>query len=482
MIYKNNYKLEILYYFIVEIYLYIIIVNANQIIIKTQNLESLKINKRNLLPEGFLPLNENELDGPITINREKDNGKKRNLYKMIRKENESLNYYNYDEFNKLEIEKEKKSEYFCELQSSLRTEVLEGYELSCPEYYTIVIDKAFYGRYANDFNNCKPKLYKKEFNKVKKIKKIKKLIKKKNCGYEPTKKVKYSCEGRSYCKLFPNKSYFKDKCFGFSKYLHIVYHCKKIKELKKEKISIVSFYDEIDSNSIQEHSISEFYQYANIHGYEFELKTLNYIPERVVYFMKLEALIDKLIEGLKYNKFDWIVWVDSDIIIQNPNIKLEFFLPGKSMNKVHLIAAYDYSGRKDYCCGINTGVLFIRVHEWSLNILMRAMTYPYYNKEKLIELPDQTALNNILIEFNEYEHFITVPQEWFNNSYIKKGNFLYHIMGGNQKNKNVRLYKFLNSTENNEEWYTKTNKEIKQEVIEYYNLSKENQIRIKLQP
>jgi len=306
MIYKRNYKIEILYYYIFVL-LYLYTVNANQIVIETQKLDSFKTKKRNLLPEGFLPLNENDLDGPITTNRKNDNGKKRNLYNMIRKENESLNYYNYDEFNKLEKITEKKSEYFCELQSTLRAEVLDGYELSCPEYYTIVIDKAFYGRYANDFINCNPKLYKKEQKEIKKFKKIKGFIKRKNCGYEPIKKIKRSCDGKSYCKLFPNKSFFKDKCFGFLKYLHVVYHCEKIEESKKERISIVSFYDEIDSNSIQEHSISEFYQYANIHGYEFELKNVNYIPERVVYFMKLQALIDKLIEGLKYNKSDWIV-------------------------------------------------------------------------------------------------------------------------------------------------------------------------------
>jgi len=52
------------------------------------------------------------------------------------------------------------------------------------------------------------------------------------------------------------------------------------------------------------------------------------------------------------------------------------------MNEIHLIAAYDYLGRKDYCCGLNAGIFFLRVHEWSLNYLMRAISYPYFNIKK----------------------------------------------------------------------------------------------------
>ena len=78
-------------------------------------------------------------------------------------------------------------------------------------------------------------------------------------------------------------------------------------ELKKENITIISFYDNIKSNSVQEHSVSEFYQYANIHGYEFEYSNLNYMPERSIYFMKITFIIEKLLEGLKYKKYNWIV-------------------------------------------------------------------------------------------------------------------------------------------------------------------------------
>ena len=53
--------------------------------------------------------------------------------------------------------------------------------------------------------------------------------------------------------------------------------------------------------------MSELYQYANIHGYEFEYSEFNYMPERSVYFMKITVIIEKLLEGLKYKKYNWIV-------------------------------------------------------------------------------------------------------------------------------------------------------------------------------
>jgi len=460
MLIFNVYIYNLLLYFYV-----FILVNADQI--KLENNLNKNI-KRNKLPEGFVLLDENVLNGPITTNRENDDGTKRNLYSMIRNEDDSF-YYKYNEFNKLKNITSTKSEYFCELKSKLRTEVLKGYNLSCPKYYTIAIDKAFYGRYANDNTKCPIDITEEN-----------KWIIEKGCGYDPIIHVKYKCEGKSYCTIVPNKYFFMDNCWGIPKYLHIDYHCVKDKELKKERISILSFYDRIIPNTIQEHSVSELYQYANIHGYEFEFSKFNYIPERIVFFMKIQTIIDKLIEGLKYKKYDWIFWADNDVIIPNPNIKLESFLPGEKMNTVHIITAFD-SLRFDGYDGINAGVLLIRVHEWSLNLFMRVMTYPYYNKEKPILYADQTSLNNILLEFDESDHYVIVPPEWFNNYYIQKGNFLYHIMGGSGEFKNKLLNLFLKNTKDDEEWYEKTNDNMRKEVLNYYNLSKDKRLKIGIQ-
>jgi len=151
------------------------------------------------------------------------------------------------------------------------------------------------------------------------------------------------------------------------------------------------------------------------------------------------------------------------------------------MKKVNLIVAYDYWGRKDICCGINAGVIIMRVCQWSLDMLMRTITYAYFNPEEELRLPEQIALNNDLIQKNETEHYVVVPPEWFNTRKIVKGSFLYHIMGGPSDEKLKIWHKFLNDTNNGQGWNYLTNEEFRKQVLDYYELPKEKQYQIRLQ-
>jgi len=151
------------------------------------------------------------------------------------------------------------------------------------------------------------------------------------------------------------------------------------------------------------------------------------------------------------------------------------------MNNVHLLAAYEYLDDPKYCCGINAGILFIRVHEWSLNLFTRAISYQYFNKEKIIRYHDQTSLNNVLIESNETDHYVIFPQQYFNNRHYKKGEFLFHNFGGGS-GKEIRFKEFFNKYKIEEGWDLKTNEETRKEVLDYYALPKEKQKTIKLYP
>ena len=159
-----------------------------------------------------MPVTENEIYGPITIDR--DNGEKRNLYNITRKEDYSY-YYNENQFNNLQKKLSKKSIYLCELNNDIRPEIENGYQISCPVHYNIIINKVFYGRYANDTKHCSSNINSKYFK-----------IKEK-CGYEPIKYLKEICEGKVFCNVIPNNYFYKDYCKGIVKYLHVDYHCIK---------------------------------------------------------------------------------------------------------------------------------------------------------------------------------------------------------------------------------------------------------------
>ncbi|ORY76404.1 hypothetical protein LY90DRAFT_501718 [Neocallimastix californiae] len=186
------------------------------------------INKQSLnesnddLPFGFEFLDKNADHGPITVNREKDDGTKLNMYDYIHPEDLSF-YYNQEEFDKLEdIINEKNSNYFCEYGTAKPPEAYEGYEIKCPTHYTIKLDYVFYGRHANDTKHCN-KYYEGVDVEEERLKSDK------ECGSEPIEAVKELCEGRVYCSLRPGGSHFTDSCSSKFKYLHIDYHCVKDK-------------------------------------------------------------------------------------------------------------------------------------------------------------------------------------------------------------------------------------------------------------
>jgi hypothetical protein len=431
------------------------------------------INKQSLnesnddLPFGFEFLDKNADHGPITVNREKDDGTKLNMYDYIHPEDLSF-YYNQEEFDKLEdIINEKNSNYFCEYGTAKPPEAYEGYEIKCPTHYTIKLDYVFYGRHANDTKHCN-KYYEGVDVEEERLKSDK------ECGSEPIEAVKELCEGRVYCSLRPGGSHFTDSCSSKFKYLHIDYHCVKDKELKKENIIVVMFSNVIKPNSIYENAISSFYQYSKIHGYEFELNHYRYDTERQVFFMKLNSVIEKIIIGLKERTYDWVFWVDSDVILANPNIRLEAFLPNNEMTDVHFIASDDLSG-------LNAGVFLIRVHPWSLNLLMRAMSYSYFNKDKGLRFADQSSINNVLTESEEdKDHYVIVPQNWFNSYFntMKHGDLLLHLAGVVGKDEEGKL--FRNDFSNDKSYQSKTSKEMRKEVLEYYAIPNDKQKKIKI--
>lgn len=161
-------------------------------------------------------LNESIKNGPITMNRKLDDGTKRNLYSMLKSEDDSF-YYKYNEFNNLNETIQMNPEFICENINKLRPEAQKGYDISCPKYYTIKIDKAFYGRLANDNEHC--------INSQSNHKTISKINK--DCGRNVINLIKEKCEGNAYCTLLITKHFFKDTCKNVSKYLYIEYHCVK---------------------------------------------------------------------------------------------------------------------------------------------------------------------------------------------------------------------------------------------------------------
>ena len=62
------------------------------------------------------------------------------------------------------------------------------------------------------------------------------------------------------------------------------------------------------------------------------------------------------------------------MILLNPRMPLEIFLPPEEFDHIHFLGTHDEEG-------LNCGVFFIRVHEWSVQMLLDVLAIPDHHPE-----------------------------------------------------------------------------------------------------
>jgi len=106
--------------------------------------------------------------------------------------------------------------------------------------------------------------------------------------------------------------------------------------------------------------------------------------------------------------------------------------------------------------------------------MSKVLAYPDYHENDFIRFAEQTAINNILSDPDETKHYVIVPKDWFNQYFggRKKGNFLIHFPGTNNKDEKARLLR----EEIDLDWYKTYNSEkARNDALNYFDLSRENQ-------
>lgn len=162
--------------------------------------------------------------------------------------------------------------------------------------------------------------------------------------------------------------------------------------------------------------------------------------------------------------------MDADSIILNPAIPAAIFLPPSDLEDIHVVAAKDQNG-------LNTGIFFLHVHPWTVDMLVEAIAHPLYRPEiDLGTSPDQLAMAMI---FNQTEGgpegrgykdgVVYLPRPWINtyewsHAYEgKRGDLLVHFPGM-QGERWVHMSNWLDIVETTpEKW------EVPLEETEYLN-------------
>lgn len=104
----------------------------------------------------------------------------------------------------------------------------------------------------------------------------------------------------------------------------------------------------------------------------------------------LSILLQELAKPMG-DRLEWLFWHDADLVLMNSNIPLEIFVPPAEFSHIHHVVANDLNG-------LNAGVFFLRVHEWSMWYLSAVMSYTNYHPDRPLRYSEQTAMEWLIQE------------------------------------------------------------------------------------
>ena len=106
-------------------------------------------------------------------------------------------------------------------------------------------------------------------------------------------------------------------------------------------------------------------------------------------------------------------WFDVDTIILNPKVPWTVFLPPTRFPNIHFIASKNWDG-------FNSGVFFLRVHEWSVKMLADAQALPSLRPEIAIKWADQGAMYESFSRPQFRDAVVFQPMHWYNEFQLQQ--------------------------------------------------------------
>lgn len=91
----------------------------------------------------------------------------------------------------------------------------------------------------------------------------------------------------------------------------------------------------------------------------------------------------------------------------NPSIPLETFLPPDDFSQYHFLAAKDWNG-------LNAGVFFIRVHQWSVDFMTEVMAEPLLKPNVEHIYLEQGDMARVLEKTKYRDNVVYQPRVWYN--------------------------------------------------------------------
>ncbi|KAK5014422.1 hypothetical protein LTR60_003366, partial [Cryomyces antarcticus] len=213
-----------------------------------------------------------------------------------------------------------------------------------------------------------------------------------------------------------------------------------------------------DHNEVYERALRSHDAHNKFHGYaQFVLreKLLSGLWSKPAYI--LSTILQEMAKPVDY-RLQWLFWFDRDIVIMNPKIPLEIFLPPEpDFSHIHLLVTNDQNG-------LNNGAFAIKVNDWSVKLLAFILALRKYRPDVELKYSEQSALEYLIQDDRWFKaSTMHVPQRWFNAyrdprgddgvrspdrkpspNYVKEGDLLIHFAGGKvPENKMKRMTEWM---------------------------------------
>ncbi|KAH7392328.1 galactosyl transferase GMA12/MNN10 family protein, partial [Phaeosphaeria sp. MPI-PUGE-AT-0046c] len=161
-------------------------------------------------------------------------------------------------------------------------------------------------------------------------------------------------------------------------------------------------------NSIYDSAISSHNDHNDIHGYPHFILREQMLKGLWTKHACLLTVIGAELAKPEVQRLKWLFWHDRDTILMNPNIALDVFLPPEpDFQHVNLLVTRDRNG-------LNNGVFFVRVNEWSLKMFASALSIREYMPEVVLKYTEQSGMENTIERPLWNSSVVYVPQRWFN--------------------------------------------------------------------
>jgi hypothetical protein len=206
---------------------------------------------------------------------------------------------------------------------------------------------------------------------------------------------------------------------------------------KKNKIAIVTFENRHNIDYINMHN-KNISSYCDIWNYDYIFYDQ---CDKNIYWCKIYYVLDTL----KQNKYDYVLWLDSDTIIKNNNISIDMIV-----NKYTSDIFMGTDSTTGFCAGVfiiknsDTGISFLE--DCISNLMPICITEDNKLKGDWAGMCYEQGVMNMLI-FEKYANYTTCLPEYIiyngDSNTCNADTFIYHMFASKEKERNSCFKRFV---------------------------------------